>query len=187
MARGEVLARRLRDPATQRHRRRPGELVRNAQPDARLVLPPRLHRGHVQHAGRQLQAGRQAERPRTGQRPGRRGEWWPTGVRRARQRQPDHTGRRACADHQHVPVAADRRRLLRAMRRRRLRHDRHRPRVHPRHHQPHDRRAEGRAQLAPGHERKLVRPARDGVPRRARIRAIRDQRLHHRRIRDAGF
>ena len=46
------------------------------------------------------------------------------------------------ADHQHVPLAADRRRVLRAVRRRRLRHVGDRARVRPRHHQPDDRRPE---------------------------------------------
>ena len=97
-----------RRPAAQRHRRGPGEPVRDAQPDARLVVPPRLHRGDLQPAGRQLRPGRQAERPRAGQRPGRRGERRSAGVRGARQRQPDHPAGRHRADHQHVPLAADR-------------------------------------------------------------------------------
>ena len=91
--------------------------------------------------------------------------------------------RRARADHQHVPVAADRGLLLRPVRRRRLRHDGDRPRVHPRHHQPHDRRPERRAQLAAGHERELVGPAGDGVPQRARLRAARHAGVHHRPVR----
>ena len=60
----------------------------------------------------------QAGRPRAGQRPGRRGERRPADLRRPRQRQPDHAPGRARADHQHVPVAADRRLLLRPVRRR---------------------------------------------------------------------
>ena len=97
----------------------------------------------------------------------------PPELRGPRQRQPDHPARRAGADHQHVPVAADRGLVLRPVRRRRLRHVGDRPRVHPRDHQPHDRRPERRPQLAAGHERELVGPVGDGVPLRARVRARR--------------
>ena len=65
----------------------------------------------------------------------------PPDFRGAGQRQSDHPAGRPPADHQHVPVAADRGSLLRAVRRRRLRHVGDRARVHPRHHQPDDRRA----------------------------------------------
>ena len=85
------------------------------------------------------------------------------------------------ADHQHVPVAADRGLVLRTVRGRRLRHVGDRARVHPRHHQPDDRRPERRPQLAAGHERELVRPAGDGVPRRARLRAAGQPGVHDRR------
>ena len=68
----------------------------------------------------------------------------PARLRGARQRQPDHAGRRPAADHEHVPVAADRGRLLRPVRGRRLRHVGDRPRVRPRDLQPHGRRPERR-------------------------------------------
>ena len=58
--------------------------------------------------------GRARQRPGAGQRPGRRGQRRPARRSRPRQRQPDHARRRHRADHQHVPVAADRRRVLRA-------------------------------------------------------------------------
>ena len=65
--------------AAQRHRRRPGEPVRHAQPHARLVVPPGLHRGDVEHAGRSTSARRAGRRPRAGQRPGRRHQRRPAG------------------------------------------------------------------------------------------------------------
>ena len=80
--------------AAQRHRRGPGQPVRHAQPHARLVVPPRLHRGHVQHAAGQLRARRARQRPGAGQRPGRRDLRRAAHVRGARQRQPDHARRR---------------------------------------------------------------------------------------------
>ena len=58
--------------AAQRHRRGAGEPLRDAQPDARLVLPPRLHRADVQHAAPQLRSRWRGERSGAGQRPGGR-------------------------------------------------------------------------------------------------------------------
>ena len=46
--------------AAERHRRCPGEPARDAQPHARLVVPPRLHRDDVQRAGVQLRPRRRA-------------------------------------------------------------------------------------------------------------------------------
>jgi hypothetical protein len=118
---------------------RSGQPVRHAQPHARLVLPPRLHREDLEHAGRQRTAAGSAATPsRATPRPAGS----PAGRRTSRpaQRQPDHPAGRRAADHEHVPVAADRRLVLPAVRRRRLRHVGDRARVHPRHHQPHDRR-----------------------------------------------
>ena len=52
--------------------------------------------------------GWSGQRRRAGKRAGRRGQRWPgIRVRRAGQRQPDHSWRRHRTDHQHVPVAAD--------------------------------------------------------------------------------
>ena len=50
--------------AAQRHRRGAGEPVRDAQPDARLGVRARLHRGHVEPAVVQLRSRRGGERPR---------------------------------------------------------------------------------------------------------------------------
>ena len=159
--------------AAQRHRRGAGEPVRDAQPDARLGLRARLHRGHLEPAVVQLQPRRGGERPRARQRPGRRPQRRPARLRGARQRQPVHAGRRPAADHEHVPLAADRGGLLRPVRGRRLRHVGDRPRVRPRDLQPHGGRAERGpvGQPAPGHGRELVGPDGDRVPARERLHA----------------
>ena len=49
----------------ERHRRRPGEPPRDAQPDARLVVRPRLHRDRLQRAGVQLRQGRRSRTTRS--------------------------------------------------------------------------------------------------------------------------
>ena len=82
--------------------------------------------------------------------------------------QPDNanqvTGRDGvAADHQHVPVAAERGRRSTRMRRRRLRHDGDRATSHPRHHQPDDRRAQRRAQLARRADRWVIVGRPDGL------------------------
>ena len=101
-----------------------------------------LHRGDLEPAGGQPRPGRARRRRRAGPRPAGRAD------RQPQQRQPGHPAGRPAADHQHVPVAAGRRRGVPAVRRRRLRHDGDRPRVHPRDHQPDDRR--------PGQRHRLV-------------------------------
>ena len=86
----------------------------------------------------------------TGERPGAR----PVAGRCATRRLADYLGRdnanmRRCrtglVDHEHVPLAAARRRVLRAVRRRRLRHAGHRPRVRPHDREPHDRQGRPRS------------------------------------------
>ena len=133
--------------AAQRHRRGAGEPVRDAQPDARLVVPPGFTEADVQHAGATTSVevasrtipSRATPRRAACRRP-RRG--FPSRDNANQITGPGRDG----ADHQHVPVAADRRRLLRPVRGRRLRHDRDRARVHPRDQQPHGRRADGRVE-----------------------------------------
>ena len=147
--------------------------VRHAQPDARLVVPPGLHRGDVEHAGGQPRAatGWAATPSRAARRP----------ARSSGSRNNANQGtrpRRAAADHEHVPVAAGRRLGLPAVRRRRLRHDGDRARVHPRDHQPDDRRSGRRHRRRPGRldGRVVGRPGRRRVPVReqpARRRATR--------------
>ena len=133
--------------AAQRHRRGAGQPVRDAQPHARLVLPPRLHRDGVEPAGRQLRTRRAtATTPsRATPRPAASAAD-PPSVRGARQRQPDHAGTTASRPITNMylwqPIAGI---VLRTLRRRRLRHVGDRPRVHPRHHQPDDRRTGRRA------------------------------------------
>ena len=127
--------------AAQRHRRGDSEPVREAQPHARLVVQARLHRDHWNLQEVNFGRGGGEQRPRARQRPGRRHRRRPAGLRVARQRQPDHAAGRHGAGHQHVPLAADRRRVLRALRRRRLRHVGDRPRVQPRDLQPDGRRS----------------------------------------------
>ena len=122
--------------AAQRRRRRDRKPVRDAQPDARLVVPPRAspRRPGTCRRSTSPRTASAATPSRAAPRPGAL-----TGSRNnANQGTP---ARRPAADHQHVPVAADRRQGLPAVRRRRLRHDGDRPRVHPRDHQPDDRRA----------------------------------------------
>ena len=58
--------------AAQRHRRRDREPVRDAQPDARLVLPARLHRGGLEPADGEHDRRRQGRRRRAGPGPGGR-------------------------------------------------------------------------------------------------------------------
>jgi hypothetical protein len=53
----------LRPGCRQRHRRRRHESLRHAQPHARLGLPPRVPRGHLERPGLQL---RRADRGRAG-------------------------------------------------------------------------------------------------------------------------
>ena len=108
----------------------------------------------LEPAGEQLrQARRRGERPRVRQRPGRRRRRRPPGFAARDNANQITRDDGVAADHQHVPVAADRGRLLRAVRGRRLRHVGHRPRVHARHLQPHGRRPGRRTSTA-------TRPAR---------------------------
>ena len=99
--------------------------VRHAQPDARLGVPPRVHRGRLEHAGGQRQpAPASAATPsRAGRRPARSPAAATTPTRA-----PDAT---ACRRRRNMflwqPVAGG---GVPAVRRRRLRHDRDRPRVH---------------------------------------------------------
>ena len=106
-------------------------------------------------------------------------------ARVARQRQPDHRPRRHRADHEHVPLAADRGRLLRPVRGRRLRHVGDRARVHARDLQPHGGRAGRRPVRRPGGRdgRELVRPRGDPVPARQRLRAAWRTRTRSRSVR----
>ena len=130
------------------------EPVRAAQPDARLVLPARLHGGELERPGFQLRRDRGVPRERPGarQRAGRRGGPAAARLRRgAQQREHVDAARRLVVDHQHVPVAADRGRVLRSVRRRRLRRGRDRPRVRPHDREPHDR--QGRSPLRPSRGR----------------------------------
>ena len=139
--------------AAQRHRRGAGEPVRDAQPDARLGVPPRLHRGRLEPAVVQLRPRRRGERSASAATPRPAASAAARRLRRARQREPDHAAGRHGADHQHVPVAADRGRVLRAVRGRRLRHVGDRARVHPRDLQPHGRRPERQPVRQPGRAR----------------------------------
>ena len=100
-------------------------------------LPPRLHRDGVEHADGNFGRGGAGERPRAGQRPGRRHGCSGLASRDNANQITPADG--IAADHQHVPVAADRGLVLRAVRRRRLRHVGDRARVHPRDLQPHGR------------------------------------------------
>ena len=117
-------------PAARRHRRGAGEPVRDAQPDARLGVPARLHRGRLEPAVVQLRPRRSGERPGARECAGRRRQRRPARLRRPRQRESVLAARRPGAGHEHVHVAADRRRLLLAVRGRRLRHVGDRARVH---------------------------------------------------------
>ena len=119
------------------------EPVRAAQPDARLVLPARLHRGELERPGRPTSA-----RPRRSARTtpvlgsAQAGAAVPPPLgyaRRAQQREHVDAARRLAVDHEHVPVAARGGRVLPALRRRRLRRRRDRPRVRPHDREPHDR------------------------------------------------
>ena len=124
----------------QRHRRLGRQPLRRAQPDARLHLLPRLHRGQLQPAADNGGRGGVAGDPEVGNaQAGAITGGSPT-VPRARQRQPDHPAGRHPRHHQPVPLPADRRRVLRPLHRRRPRHGHRRPRVHPRHQQPDGRR-----------------------------------------------
>ena len=124
LVRGELQPRRADGSRRGRHRRRHGQPVRHAQPDARLVLPPRLHRGRPGTCRRPT-----AARRRLGGDAGAAATPRPAAAVRRRLRGRNNANqitppRRRAADHQHVPVAADAGGLLRAVRRRRLRHDR---------------------------------------------------------------
>ena len=163
--------------AAQRHRRRPGQPVRDAQPHARLGVPPRVHRGDLEHAAGQLRARRPRRRPRAGQRPGRRGQRRPAG--RSRPATTPTRSRRATAlppitnMYLWQPIAGSF----------------YAPCVdgdfdmsviaHEYTHAITNRMIAGPnagRQHAAGHERELVGPARDGVPQRARVRAGRPAR-----------
>ena len=154
--------------AAERHRRGEREPARDAQPHARLVVRPRLHRDDVQRAGVQLRARRRAERSGARERAGRRHRRRPARVRLARQREPVLAERRRRAGDEHVPLAADPVDVLRAVRRRRLRHVRDRARVRPPGLEPDGRRAERRPLRQPGRRdgRELVRPPGGRVPQR---------------------
>ena len=82
-----------------------GESVRHAQPDARLGLQPRVYGGQRGTDSSRTSAGRARQRPRRRPFAGRSRR-----PRLARQRQHDHAARRDALDHQHVPLAAGRRR-----------------------------------------------------------------------------
>ena len=80
-----------------------------------FVVPPRLHRGDLEPAGVQLRrAAASADDPEQGNAQAGGIVGGPPSFAAPRQRQPDHAAGRHHADHQHVPVAADRRRVLRA-------------------------------------------------------------------------
>jgi hypothetical protein len=100
-----------------------GEPVRRPQPDARLVVPPRLHGTELERPGLQLRPHRASagERPGHRQRAGRS-----PGRRSPRQREHDHVGRRFLVDHEHVLLAAVRGVVLCPVRRVRLHPDRRR-------------------------------------------------------------
>ena len=181
---------RRRVPGRQELRRRGGgdEPVRDAQPHARLLLPPRLHRGQLERPAVQLRPDR-GLRARTTRCSATR--------RRARCRRPDvyagaqqrehgDAAGRVVVDHEHVPVAAGRGRVLPAVRRRRLRRRRHRPRVHAHDREPDDR--QGRPALRlPGRRdgRGRRRPRRDRAAQRERPRADRRREpVRGRHVRD---
>ena len=101
------------------------EPVRRAQPDARLLLLPRLHRGRTTTCSPTTSAAAAtARRPGDRQRPGRRAHRRRAVVPGPRQRQPDRAAGRHPRHHQPVPLPADRRRLLLPLHRRRPRHGR---------------------------------------------------------------
>ena len=145
----EVRSGELRPGQRERHRRRDREPLRDAQPDARLDVPPRLRRGALElpDGSRRADAaavepGRHANRPRGSadrQRPGAGHQRRLPELRRPRQRQHGHPARRPELDHEHVPLAVAGRRLLRPVRGRRLRHVGHRPRVRAHGREPDDR------------------------------------------------
>ena len=93
----------------QRHQRRHHLAVLQPQPDARLGLRPRLHREELQPPGLQLRqaAGPEGDPELGNAQAGALAGGVPE-LHRARQRQPDHAPGRHPADHEHVPVAADR-------------------------------------------------------------------------------
>ena len=134
----------LTSPAAGRRRRGHREPVRHAQPDARLVATSWA-------SPRRPGTCRRSTSPRTARAatPSRAtpSRARPTAGTRNNANQAHPAGRHA-ADHEHVHVAAVRRRGVPALRRRRLRHDGDRARVHPRDHQPDDRRPGHRHQLA---------------------------------------
>ena len=136
----------------QRHLRLGHEPVRRPQPDARLLLLPRLHRGELQPAAvDNFGAHRRPDRRRTTRRSATsRPAPSPAApdLPGPRQRQPDRAAGRHPRHHQPVPLPADRRRVLLALHRRRPRHSVCRPRVHPRDHQPDGRRPRRRASPA---------------------------------------
>ena len=68
----QPVRRRRAEARRQRHQRLGGPPVRRPQPDARLLLLPRLHREELQPAARQRRPGRPGRRPGGRQRPGRR-------------------------------------------------------------------------------------------------------------------
>ena len=89
------------------------------------------------------------------------------GFARPRQREHEHPARRDTVRDEHVPLAADRRLVLRPVRRRRLRHVRDRPRVRPHDREPHDRKGlppQRRPRRRDG--RGVRRSERDAVPER---------------------
>ena len=95
-------------PAAKRHRRRRREPVRDAQPDARLVVPAGLHRGELQPAGGQLRARRlTTATPSSATR--RRAASWAARRFASRDNANQITRPTVCRRHQHVPLAADRR------------------------------------------------------------------------------
>ena len=107
-------------PGRQRHQRLGDQPVRRPQPDARLQLLPRLHRGELQPAaGQRRPRRRRAGDPEIGNAQAGALTGGQPVVPRPRQRQPDHPAGRRPRHHQPVPLPADRRRVLRPVHRRR--------------------------------------------------------------------
>ena len=122
--------------AAGRRRRGHREPVRDAQPDARLVLPPRASPRPPGTCRRPTPAGTARAATPSAATPSR-ARPPPTTRNNANQTTPPDGMQPVTNMYMWQPFAGAR---VPALRRRRLRHDGHRPRVHPRHHQPHDRR-----------------------------------------------
>ena len=94
----------VRLAAAQRHRRRAGEPVRDAQPDARLLVPPRLHRDGWNLQSFNFARGGAENDPEQRQCAGRRAARRHAAPSRDNANQ--FTLPTAGPDHEHVPVAA---------------------------------------------------------------------------------